>query len=579
MANLNDFKLVALKSEKMFEFINAKNSCSDVEKGRLGFYHLVLENITGVTDVDRIQKFIIDSDYNRIVFGKTVNDLGMDAVNIIDDDESSEVTIQLFNFKYREKFNADRNKEEGALSRSTKYLEYILSENDKVKDLPNDIVRTSLKNIRDLLNSNTVCNLVLYMVSNDAKGFSVDSNDYIQILENSYGMKIQTISLDDIVGFIIPSSSRKKSKFIIGPNDFLSFEKDNMSTQKSYVLKMSLADLVRITCDNEQLGLNYNIENDESIYNERLDYALLFDNVRGYLGETNYNLNIIDTLVNNYEEFFMLNNGLTITASVVDVDPINSGNRYLFTISDFQIVNGGQTIRSVYNYLNMYKGEGSVKTLRDAYVLVRIFKISAEDEMKNRIAEYTNSQNAIASSDLKSVDKIQIQIENYLRELGILYIRKAGQLGEAGLNYSLRISKEKTAQILYSAYGFPDRASNQKRRLFKEYYNDIFKNDNFTLEGVEHLIKLYYRIEKIYEIDYKQYNYFELKNYYVIYLISVYNMNINDAIQALEDTIIEFEDDLKPSRLLLKNKFKQELQRRYSGVNNQSDVFTLFDCI
>ena len=54
MANLNDFKLVALKSKKMFEFINAKSICDDFEKSRLGFYHLVLENITGIRDVDRI---------------------------------------------------------------------------------------------------------------------------------------------------------------------------------------------------------------------------------------------------------------------------------------------------------------------------------------------------------------------------------------------------------------------------------------------------------------------------------------------------------------------------------------------
>ena len=152
----------------------------------------------------------------------------------------------------------------------------------------------------------------------------------------------------------------------------------------------------------------------------------------------------------------------------VDAEPINSGNKYLFSISDFQIVNGGQTIRAIYNYLNSENESNIIKNLRETYVLVRIFKIPVEDELKNRIAEYTNSQNAIASSDLKSVDKIQIQIENYLKEEQILYIRKAGQLGEDNIEYKYRISKEKTAQILYSAFGFPDRASNQKKRLFQE---------------------------------------------------------------------------------------------------------------
>lgn len=567
MANLNDFKLVALKSKKMFEFINAKNICDDFEKSRLGFYHLVLENITDIRDVDRLQNLIIDSSYNKLVFNSVVNDLGMDAVNIVGDDEAGEATIQLFNFKYRNKFNPDKTKEEDSLSRSTKYLEYVLSEDDTLNDLPEDKVRYSLQRIKRLLNSNVMCNIILYMVSNEANGFSMETNSFIKILEKSYGMKIQTISLDDIVGYFVSSRSEKKSRFIVTPNDFLSFEKDNMSTQKSYVLKMSLVDLIRITCNNDELGDKYNMEDDQQVKDQQLDYALLYDNVRGYLGETDYNANIVKTLQQNYKEFFMLNNGLTFTATGVDAEPINSGNKYLFTISDFQIVNGGQTIRAIYNYLNSDSGSNTIKKLRETYVLVRIFKIPVEDELKNRIAEYTNSQNAIASSDLKSVDKIQIQIETYLKEEQILYIRKAGQLGEDNIEYRYRISKEKTAQILYSAFGFPDRASNQKKRLFQEYYNEIFQSDRFTLEKVVECIRLYYDIEELYR-QYT-YDYFELKNYYVIYLICNFNMKIVEAINMLEETIADSIDNVSPARMLLKNRFKLYIEKKITHNNKK----------
>lgn len=327
-----------------------------------------------------------------------------------------------------------------------------------------------------------------------------------------------------------------------------------MSTQKSYVLKLSLIDLIRITCNNDELGDKYNMEDDEQIKDQQLDYALLYDNVRGYLGETNYNANIIKTLQQNYKEFFMLNNGLTFTATGVDAEPINSGNKYLFAIRDFQIVNGGQTIRAIYNYLNSDSGSNTIKKLRETYVLVRIFKIPVEDELKNRIAEYTNSQNAIASSDLKSVDKIQIQIENYLKEEQILYIRKAGQFGEDNIEYKYRISKEKTAQILYSAFGFPDRASNQKKRLFQEYYNEIFKSDKFTLEKVVECVKLYYKIEEVYKNF--LYDYFELKNYYIIYLVYRFNMKIVEAIGILEKAIESNPEKMPPARMLIRNKFK-----------------------
>lgn len=41
-----------------------------------------------------------------------------------------------------------------------------------------------------------------------------ETNGFIKILENSYGMKIQTVSLDDIVGYFVSSRSEKISKFV-----------------------------------------------------------------------------------------------------------------------------------------------------------------------------------------------------------------------------------------------------------------------------------------------------------------------------------------------------------------------------
>lgn len=566
MANLNDFKLVNLKSKKMFRFLNVKEEYSDTEKSRLGFYHLVLENITGEREVERVKDLIIDTDYNKKICFKSVDDLGMDAVNIIGDEESDEVTIQLFNFKYRETFNLNKTKEESSLTKSTKYLEYILDEAEAIKQLSNDKVRESLLKINSLLNSNAMCNIILYMISNEANGFNRSSNHYIELLEKNYGMKIQVISLDDIIGFLIPSRSTKESKFVVGSEDFLSFQKDDLSTQKSYVVKMSLVDLVRITSDDDELGEFYNLEDDNAIANSRLDFALLYDNVRGYLGQTDYNANIVKTLKNNYREFFMLNNGLTFTATGIDVDVINSGKRYLFTINNFQIVNGGQTIRSIYNFLTEMESVNDVRKMRETYILVRIFKIAPDDELKNRIAEYTNSQNAISSSDLKSVDKIQIQIENYLKEEKILYIRKAGQLGEDDIDYDYRISKEKMAQIIYSVFGYPDRASNQKKRLFQEYYNDIFKGERFLLEKTVEYCKLYYEVEEKYNTLSSKYNYFELKNYYVIFLISNYHVDIKKAIEILEETIVDNSSQVAPSRLLLKNRFKGNLEEKMKNI-------------
>lgn len=518
MANINDFKIVNMKSKKMFDYIGVEDNgeISDIQKSRLGFYHLILENVTGLREVDEIKSIIIDTDYNKIVNKININDLGIDAVYINDDSEK-EKEVQLFNFKFREKFNAEKTKSENDLATSTKFLEYLTSE-DKLDDLDiDDIVREKILQIRELLDSNMVYNITLYMISNEAKGYATNSNKYIDILEKSYGMKIINISLDDIIGFFNILKDDQQSKFIISPNDFLSYESDEKSTKKSYIIKMSLIDLIRITCNNSELAKNYCMEDDNLIDGCMLDFSLLYDNVRGYLGETKYNKNIKNTLKDNHKDFFMFNNGITLTAKSITSEMKNSGKKYLFTINGFQIVNGGQTLRSIYNFLNNNNDTDKFMNLRESYVLIRMFNINEDHKLKNSIAEYTNSQNAISPIDLKSVDDIQIQIERYFKEAKVLYARKAGELGDGEFNYDYRISMERLGQILYSVNGYPDRASNQKKRLFQEYYDEIFKSENFNLEDALKYSNLFVEVERIYKKKFNKIKYYEQKAFYILY--------------------------------------------------------------
>ncbi len=578
MANLNDFKLVNLKSKRMFSFIKCGRELElkDSQKSRLGFYHLVLENVTGMRDVEDVSKMIIDTDYNKLLYGKTVNDLGIDAINYIGEEDEQEITVQLFNFKFREKFKTDKNMEEGSINGSIKFLEYICAgEEYQIEQLPDDIVKEHIRRIHGFLNSNKLCNIELYMVSNETKTFTEDADKYLDLLQQHFGIRIKAIALDDVIGYFDMNKKTSPCKFMILPNDFLVFQKNELSTQKSYVVKLSLLDVIRITCNNPEMKLEYGNEDDGKLLNEKLDFSLLYDNVRGYLGETVYNVNIQKTLKSNHKEFFMLNNGITITAENICVDEANSGKRFLFTVSDYQIVNGGQTIRSIYQFFDNEKESTDIlHNLSETYVLVRFFKISEEEQLKNRIAEYTNSQNAISSADLKSVDAIQIQIEKYFKEEKILYARKAGVVGDDAVEYDYRISKEKLAQILYAAKGYPDRASNQKKRLFQDYYEEIFGN-GFSLEDAVGLVKLYYEIEKAYDIIGEGIKTYEQKNFYIVYIVSQYKKEITEAIALLEELLATECGDLAESRMLLKMKFKDKL---ISKLEKKSS-FNLFDLI
>jgi hypothetical protein len=355
------------------------------------------------------------------------------------------------------------------------------------------------------------------MVSNEAKGFEDKTNEYIKILEDNYGMDIVNISLDEIISFFDVKNEKYDSDLFIDSNDFFQFESDEKSTQKSYIIKMSLLDLIRITSDDPEIRKKYSYEEDKIIMNSKLKFSLLYDNVRGFLGQTKYNKNILSTLNNEHNKFFMFNNGITIVAEDIDCEKKNSDKKYLFNIKNFQIVNGGQTIRAIYNFLEECK-ETEIKKLSEACILVRVFKVKKEDKTKNSIAEYTNSQNAISDIDLKSIDPLQIQIEEYFRELKILYSRKAGDLGGDNTEYTDRITMERMAQLLYSKMGYPDRASNQKQRLFQSYYRDIFKGENFSLQNCQNIYSLSKQIINVY--NHTNYKYYDQKMFYIIYITS-----------------------------------------------------------
>lgn len=564
MANLNDFKLIKLKSKKIFNysFGDQNISVSDEQKERLGFYSLILENINGFfpttgdivdeNDYDADICTIIDTEYNNIINNIKVDDLGIDAVSISRNNDD-EIDIRLFNFKYRSTFNADKTKSENDISRSTKFLEYI-SKNTKVNEQNHPVVGNVLNLIINHLNSNKICNISMYMVSNEAKGFAANSNEYIDLLENNFGMKIINISLDEIMSFY-NTKAENQSTFLISQNEFLSFQSDENSTQKSYIVKLSLLDLIRITAINSELANNYSLENDEILLDSQLDLSLLYENVRGYLGDTTYNKNIIETLKGQHFNFFMFNNGITITSENIQCTAINSGLKYRFEINNYQIVNGGQSLRSIYKFLSEDHDDKLIK-LRGAHVLIRIFKTQKDTTLQNQIAEYTNSQNKISDVDLKSIDSVQIQIEQFLAESDILYVRKAGEVGGKDNSFHRRITMEKLAQILYSSSGYPERATNQKKKLFKSYYKDIFYSENFSLEKSLLQINKFFDIQNFYKVERQSYKVMDQKIFYILHAIENFNIQYDKSIDFLEQALETYEADVSQARKLIQKGFK-----------------------
>ncbi len=126
---------------------------------------------------------------------------------------------------------------------------------------------------------------------------------------------------------------------------------------------------------------------------------LLEQNVRTFLqfkGNTNKKMQI--TIKEEPERFFAYNNGLTCTASSIEVEKQDNVLK-IVRLNGLQIVNGGQTTSVIYN---CYKNKLDISNV---FVQMKLSVVSKEDEYADfvgKVARYANSQNPVKESDFFS---------------------------------------------------------------------------------------------------------------------------------------------------------------------------------
>ena len=564
MASINDFKLVNVKSKKYFELLEKEltfnsEKLSDISKARHGFYLYMLENICAIKDISDLVDLITDTDFHvTILKNKKFEDQGLDAIFI--DDEN--FTINLFNFKFREKFKTDGKQSINETIISTKFINSIM--NDDIEKL-DGIIHKSAQNILKKLNSNDMWKMKLYIVSNETSEIhKTDTN--LEQMEKLYDLEVIPFGLPKIKELMSIRPEPIDAELVLNIDAIMSYSENSMSSDKSYIIRLSNSEVVRITSDSKDLRNKYNIENINELSNINLDFNILFDNVRGFVQKSQYNKNIEKSLKEEPSKFFMYNNGITIIAKSIKAESFNADKRFKVIMKDIQILNGGQTLRTIHNFNKLDK-DNITNFLSKSEILVRV--LTASDEYINKIAEYTNSQNSISNVDLKSLSNEQVELEQYLDEHNIIYARKSGDTGLSNdKTYEHKISIEKFGQILYSIKGFPEKATNQKKQIFGKNYESVFGNETLNISDAPKQIKDYFNIKNIYESN-TNYTSNDQKFFYILYMMTVLqDKNIDELIIILEKIIKEFPTDepISDARKLIKVVFKQFLDKKLESV-------------
>lgn len=152
-----------------------------------------------------------------------------------------------------------------------------------------------------------------------------------------------------------------------------------------------------------------------SIYG-RYGPRLLERNVRSFLqvrGEINKGIR--STILGEPDRFFAYNNGLTATASQIDLERENDGRLQIRRLVDLQIVNGGQTTASLYRAAR--KDKADVSRIAVQMKLNRVRDPKALDELVGHISKYANSQNKVSVSDLSANDPFNLRLEELSRTI------------------------------------------------------------------------------------------------------------------------------------------------------------------
>ncbi|MFE0985887.1 AIPR family protein [Streptomyces rochei] len=143
---------------------------------------------------------------------------------------------------------------------------------------------------------------------------------------------------------------------------------------------------------------------------------LLELNVRSFLQVRGaVNRGIRETLLHAPGRFLAYNNGITATASQVDlvVGP-DGAPTHISRVHGLQIVNGGQTTASL--HYARYQDKADLSQVR---VQMKLTEVSPERlaEIVPKISEYSNTQNRVTQVDFSSNHKYHVAVQRFTRSL------------------------------------------------------------------------------------------------------------------------------------------------------------------
>ena len=148
---------------------------------------------------------------------------------------------------------------------------------------------------------------------------------------------------------------------------------------------------------------------------ERHGARLLQRNVRAFLqARGKVNKGISETVKNAPGRFLAYNNGVSATATAASTEQLSDGSFVLTSLTDFQIVNGGQTTASLHH---TWQRDPSALSVVKVPAKITVVRPELLDDLVPRISRYANSQNAIKEADFEANSPYHVELQELSRSV------------------------------------------------------------------------------------------------------------------------------------------------------------------
>lgn len=201
------------------------------------------------------------------------------------------------------------------------------------------------------------------------------------------------------------------------------------------------------------------------------DQSIFAFNVRGLLGRTQVNRDIIKSIknVSTHKLFPLFHNGITIISDKVSKDDDK------ITIENYHVVNGCQSLSALYN--------NRTHITDDMRILTKVLVMDIDSSLSEDVTRYSNNQNRVRPRDFKSNDPTQIRLQNEFahKYRGEFFFEiKRGESSTGG-----EIISNEDAGLYLMAFDLKEPWSTHRRyTIFDEKHAALFARPEVTADRI-----------------------------------------------------------------------------------------------